>query len=83
MTTYKIEGIENIDYVSKKTNERVIGVKFYISFPINEKRGAGRKSDSVYLSKRTVENLTYFPAVDDEVDFVYNRFGGIIDVVKL
>lgn len=83
MTTYKIEGIENIDYVSKKTNERVIGVKLYISFPINEKRGKGRKTDSVYLSKRTVENLSYFPDVDDEVDFVYNRFGGISDVVKI
>jgi len=83
MTTYKIEGIENIDYVSKKTNERVIGVKLYISFSINEKRGKGRKTDSVYLSKRTVENLSYFPDVDDEVDFVYNRFGGISDVVKI
>ena len=86
MTTYKIEGIEKIDYISKRDGNRVEGLKLYISFPIKAERGSGRKTDNIYLSKKTVEKISC--GLDESivgcyVDFVYNRFGGISDVVLI
>ena len=58
MTTYKIEGIEKIDYISKRNGNRVEGLKLYVSFPIDAERGSGRITDNIFLSKKTVEKFS-------------------------
>lgn len=83
MTIYKIEGIEKIDYISKKDGKHIEGIKLYISFPIKADRGIGLKTDDIYLSKKSVEKMSCpldESIVGCDVDFVYNRFGGISDI---
>lgn len=72
----QIVGIKNIDYVSKRTNQRVIGRKVFLLYPISEKDGIGFSTDEVYLNSDIKDSLN----IDDKIDFIYNKFGSIIGI---
>ena len=74
----KIIGIENVDYVSKKTNNRVQGFKLHCSY--ERKNVTGASVEQYYVSNNA-EGIADVK-VGDEVDFSYNRFGNIVAVAK-
>ena len=77
---YRIEGIERVDYISKKTKKRVLGAVLYISSPLDEKRGNGRKTDRVYVSDKICPNGAALK-IGTEVNFLYDRYGGVAKII--
>lgn len=73
-----IVGIEDVNYVSKKTGRAVTGVKLHLTYPLDDDKGDGQGVVSEFCSSNipVVNTLT----VGDEVEILYNRFGGIADV---
>lgn len=75
----KIVGKQNVDYVSKKTNQQVTGITLHVIGP--DSRVDGMAVETVFISSR----MTDFAAVQklnvgDEVEFLYNRWGNVESV---
>lgn len=69
----KVIGIEEVDYISKKTNKQVTGCTLYLSEPIT--KGVGEKVTDAFFS---TEKMNQWPApvsLGDHVTIYYNRFG--------
>lgn len=71
-----VVGIQNVDYVSKRTNQRVVGKQVYLLYPIDPKKGEGNSCESVYIGS----NVDVDIRVNDEIDLFYNKFGSVVDV---
>lgn len=71
-----ILGVENVSYVSKKSNQQVIGVTIYFAYPLDPSRGFGMKAEKAFLSQR----VQFTAQVGDKVDILYNRFGSVEEV---
>ena len=52
------------------------GVNIYFTYPL--KSGTGFGSSKVFLSSNRLSSIGYYPSIDDDIDFEYNRFGKII-----
>ena len=70
-------GIENVDYVSKKTGERVYGKKLHLSAPISSEKGFGDSAENVYCRKNIADNV----ALGDTVRLYYDKFGNVETVI--
>lgn len=75
---YKILGIENVDYVSKKTGNRVTGLRLHTVDGHEFDNTKGNRVLSVFVSTNIV-NVSDI-AVGDDVEIYYNRFGGVDEV---
>lgn len=73
-----IVGIEDVNYVSKKTGRAVSGVKLHLTYPLDEDKGEGQGVVSEFCSSNIPVVGTL--AVGDEVEILYNRYGGIVDI---
>lgn len=72
----KIVGKETVDYVSKKTNNRVEGMKFHI---LSSNPGVqGKQAESVYISKQAAfyADVSGLP-LESEVELYFNRWGNV------
>ena len=78
---YTIEGIERVDYISKKTNKRVVGCVLYLSSPLDENRGVGKKTDRVYVSEDKIIPCGIDLDVGFEIDFLYDRYGNVAKIL--
>lgn len=71
----KVVGVENVDYVSKKTGKSVKGIKLHML----------DKSDNVigYVASQEFlsEKVDCSVKVNDEVQLFYNKFGQVTSVV--
>ena len=76
--SYRVVGIEDVNYVSKKTNQTVQGVKLHVTYPMNEQKGEGQAVESIYC-KSNLEAISDV-SVGDDIEVFYNRFGGVEDV---
>lgn len=72
----QIIGIEKVDYTSKRTGNKVTGIKLYFTDPINEEKGEGLSCDNVFVSNELARDIT----LGDEVDILYNKYGNVVDV---
>lgn len=77
----KIVGKSVVDYVSKKTNQRVFGIILYCTY--EERHTEGVAAERVYISSRS----DFYPDIQSapvgaEVEFYYNRWGNL-DFVKV
>lgn len=71
---YKFEGFEKVDYISKKTGKPVNGYNVYLSAPVSEKRGKGRKMFAQYVTAKIAEDIKE-ENIGRNICFAYNRFG--------
>lgn len=71
-----VVGIQNVDYVSKRTNQRVLGRQVYLLYPIDEKKGVGNSCESVYIGS----NVDVPISINDEIELFYNKFGSVVDI---
>ena len=72
----KVIGIEDVDYISKRTNQRVNGKRIHYVYDIDEKKGFGQKAENSYVSAVICNGL----AVGDCIELFYNRFGSVSDI---
>ena len=75
---YEIIGVKNVDYVSKKTGNRVTGFNLFVT---HEEDGVeGLASDRIFVS---TSNIDFEPAVGVLCDVRYNRFGSVESVIEV
>lgn len=75
----KIIGKTAVDYVSKKTNQRVVGINLHCSY--EDRNTEGFAVERVYISSRA----DFYPEIQEaplgaEVQFFYNRWGNVESV---
>ena len=51
------------------------GVNIYLTYPL--KSGTGFGSTKVFISSNRLSSIGYYPSIDDDIQFEYNRFGKI------
>lgn len=72
----KIIGIENVDYTSKRTGNRVTGKKLYFTEPLPDDKGEGLFCDNVFVTNQMAMDIE----IGDEVDILYNKYGNVADL---
>ena len=76
----KIIGIRSSSFKSDK-GEEVSGKNFYYTFPLD--KGIGHGCERVFITDAKMADWSYKPAVGDEVEIVYNRWGRCDKLVKV
>lgn len=75
-------GLEKVDYVSKKSNQRVEGLNLHcVSDYMETDKMTGQQVERIFISVRSqawlsIQNVK----IGDSVKFFYNRFGNVDDV---
>ncbi|HIQ74105.1 MAG TPA: hypothetical protein IAA51_06800 [Candidatus Cottocaccamicrobium excrementipullorum] len=77
---YRILGIETVDYVSRKTGNRVQGTRLHLQDGTAYEDTMGNRVLSVYV-KPAVNTADL--ALGDDVEVLYNRFGSVDDVRRV
>lgn len=70
----KVVGIRSSSFKGDD-GEVVRGKNFYFIYPLEDGRGEGEGTDRVYLTEKRLSELGFSPAVGDEVEVEYNRYG--------
>lgn len=80
---YTFLGFENVDYVSKKTNKRVIGLNIFVCSPI-DKNGEGQKTTSFYLSNSN-GSFDYLKqiGIGSEIEIYFNQYGQVVRIIEV
>ena len=78
----KIVGKQKVDYVSKKTNQPVVGVTLHCVADTNDERFEGMRTETIFVSNRSAmyEQCRAFP-LESEIFVSYNRYGSVESVV--
>lgn len=72
--TVEVVGIQDVNYVSRKTNNPVSGTTFHVTYP---KEGVeGVVCESIFVSSRSDIQVAGI-RVGDTVDLSYNRYGSV------
>lgn len=74
----KVIGFRYVDFTGQD-GRPVRGMSLYLSQQIS-KNGSGEAAEKVFLSERLLNVLSVTPALGDEVEPVYNRFGKVVDI---
>ncbi len=75
----KVIGFKDTTYDFKKENKQVIGKTLYLAE--ERKTVTGFHCESVFVSEGKLDG--YKPALDDEIEVYYNRFGKVQSVKKV
>lgn len=54
------------------------GVNIYYSYPL--KYGTGFGSAKIFVSSNRLSSFGYYPSIDDNIEFDFNRFGKITGI---
>lgn len=79
----EVIGIEKVDYISKKSNQRVEGLNLHcMSDPVETDSMSGRQVDRIFVSVRSgawpsVQGL----CLGASIKVLYNRYGSVDDVI--
>lgn len=79
----KIFGVEKVDYISRKSNQRVEGLNLHcVSDPVETDHMSGQQVDRIFVSVRSqawssIQKLR----IGDEIRVLYNRYGSVDDVM--
>ena len=68
----KIIGIRPSSFKGDK-GEEITGKNIYVTFPLD--KGVGSGAERVFVTEAKMADWSYKPAVGDEVNIIYNRFG--------
>lgn len=72
----KIIGVKNTSFTGSDGTQ-VEGMTFYATEAIDAKRGHGERAERFFLSKAKLAALDFTPAVGQETEVLYNRYGKI------
>lgn len=72
----KVVGKQNVDYMSKKTNQQVTGITLHIIG--QNSRVEGMAVDTIFVSSKsnTYNTVASLP-IGAEIDVLYNRWGNV------
>lgn len=73
----KIIGIIRTKFQAKDTGTTVEGQTIHVTESIASERGVGEAADHFFLSKAKLAALGFTPAVGQEVEVFYNRYGKV------
>lgn len=73
----KVIGYQRSRFTVKDTGEVIEGYNLYLTEPREYVKGAA--CERVFLSLKKLDG--YVPALDDELELVYNRFGRVDRVI--
>ena len=78
MKSYEVIGIEKVEYVSKKTNETVYGMRLHLvsDFEEDRKDANGNCAEQVFTKCKNANNVE----VGDTIELYYNKYGSIEDL---
>lgn len=79
----EITGISKTSFTPKDSTTPIEGTTFYISEPIDPKHGIGTKGDKFFLSRAKLAELTFTPAIGQEIEIFYNRYGKVCSLKLL
>ena len=71
-----VAGVRRVDFVGKD-GKAVKGRTFYLSKAIAANQGEGVEFDKAFFSDERLAAMSYQPAIGDQVEVLYNRFGRI------
>lgn len=74
----KVIGFRNVDFTGQD-GRPVRGMSLYLSQPIS-KNGCGEAAEKVFIPERFLNSTVAVPALGDEVEPVYNKFGKVVDI---
>ena len=73
---YTVAGWRRVDFTGQ--DKKVVrGRTYYLSKSINTKLGEGVEFDKAFFSDERLAAMSYQPAIGDQVEVLYNRFGRI------
>lgn len=70
----KVVGMKELDFKTKD-GQQISGVKLFLEY--QEEKTTGVCTDSAFISERRMEESNYIPAVGDDIELMYNRYGKI------
>ena len=78
----KIVGKQTVDYVSKKTNQPVVGVTLHCVCNTSDERFEGLQTETIFISNKSpmYEQCRAFP-LESEISVSYNRYGSVESVL--
>lgn len=77
----EVLGVQNVDYVSKRTGEPVKGRTFHCSFPDAQVKGLA--TDQIFVSDRLALPDLYAITPGMKIDVEYSRRGSVCNVAIL
>lgn len=73
----KIIGLVNMKFKAKDTDTMIEGKTIHTTEPISPERGIGEAGDHFFMSAAKLSALDFIPAVGQEVEVLYNRYGRV------
>lgn len=73
----KIIGISNTSFTPKDSETPIEGSTYHVTEPIDPKNGVGFKGDKFFLTRTKLSTLDFTPAIGQEVEVLYNKFGKV------
>lgn len=71
---YKVLGIQNVDYTSKKTGNPVSGIRLHLSYDRRDTDGVCVDS---FFCRHSCFPGGEVPRVGDDVNLLFNRYGNV------
>lgn len=73
----KIIGIATTSFTPKDSTTPIEGTTVYTTEAIDPKSGTGSKGDKFFLTRAKLSALDFTPAVGQDVEVLYNKFGKV------
>lgn len=72
-----IIGISHSSFTPKDSSTAIEGSTVFTTDPIDPKRGSGHSAERFFMSKAKLDALDFTPAVGQNVEVLYNRYGKV------
>lgn len=76
----RIVGIVDVSFSTKDGNT-ITGKTFHVTNPVEAGQGRGEVTDHFFLSAAKLAALDFTPALSQQVQVLYNRFGKVASLV--
>lgn len=76
----KIIGIRPSSFKGTDDGKQVSGQNIYLTYPLESGEGLG--AERVFVTVEKLSQWPYHPAVGDEVEVIYNRYGKCSGIVQ-
>ena len=81
LVEYKVVGIQNVNYTSKKTGREVSGKN--VACIVGDNRYEGYATETFYISDNALNSCNETIAINDVVRPCYDKNGNVIGIIKL
>lgn len=74
---YNVLGVQNVDYVSRKTNNPVTGIRLHLGY---ERKGCDGICVDSFFCRHSCFSDGLVPVPGDHVNLLFNRYGNVEEV---